>query len=128
MTEALFTKLELYDGKRRPLWRVEKEFTVEYGPGLRVTVPKGYVTNFGTIPRWAYWWISPTELGVPAVVHDYMCGEVFDKNQMKWSKQYSRWLADAMLYESMRSLNIGTARRVSVFLAVRAYALWKGLK
>lgn len=126
-----FTKLDLTDGRGRPLWRLDEDYTEVYGPGLEVTVPAGFVTNFGTIPRWAYWLVAPSELGIPSLVHDYMCNETFieiTEEGITKGLGYSRWLADAILYESLKKRGLGTMRSLAVFFAVRFYAVWKGIK
>lgn len=48
--------------------------------GEMICVPVGTRSNFGSIPWYARWLISPTDPGlmIPAIVHDYETGEFND--------------------------------------------------
>ena len=76
------------DDSGRPLFSLSEAYVYPLGPGSSVTVPEGYVTNFGTIPRWFSWIVSPVELREAAIVHDFMCNESFDGDEL--DSGYSR--------------------------------------
>ena len=74
-------KVEHIDGR---YWRVLEAF--EYRVGSEdsdeiISVPAGFVTDFASIPRFAWWLIgSPTgEYGKAAVKHDYLYSENNDE-------------------------------------------------
>ena len=111
------------------LFRLDEPFSVHLGPNCSITVPAGYVTNFGTIPRWAAWFVSPAQLRDAAIVHDWMCGEDFgESDAVAIQSGYSRWLADATLYELMLQLSFPWYKRFVVWTAVRLAAWWHGLE
>lgn len=116
--------LERSDDDGRVLFKLLESYSYNLGPGCTVVVPEGYVTNFGTIPKMMWWWVSPSQLGQAAIVHDYMCGESFDNKQI--DSGFSRWVADAALYEIMERMGFGWPKRFLVWLAVRAAAKWQG--
>ena len=118
--------LDQKDSQGRNLWRLLGDYRAEVGPGCTIVVPKGYVTNFGTVPRSFYRLVTPAELREASIVHDWLCNEHFDGNLS--DSGYSRWMADAVLYESMKAVGVGGIRRVLVWLAVRGWAWWKGIK
>lgn len=113
------TLLNCTDTKGRALFRLNKNFSYQLGPGAKVVVPKGYVTNFGTIPRCAVWFVSPAQLREAAIVHDYLCNEDFEDDDKEVYSGYSRWLADAVLYEAMARLGFSWFKRTIVYKAVR---------
>ncbi len=110
------------DSKGRPLWRLLEEYRYELGPGSVVTVPAGYVTNLGSIPRFYSWIISPGEMREASIVHDYMCNEKFTDGPGEHYSGYSRWLADAVLYEALQRQGFRWPTRFSIFSAVRIWA------
>lgn len=63
---------EYIDGRR---WRLRRTFGVdfkgEHGLG-RIYVPRGFVTDFNSVPRFFWRVAPPTEYGEAAVVHDYL--------------------------------------------------------
>lgn len=126
MSTPTLRLLDRTDSRSRPLFQLIEPYEYRLGPGSTITIPAGYITNFGTIPRWLSWWISPSQLREAAIVHDYMCNEVFAGSQVLTYSGYSRWLADAVLYEAMARLGFGWWKRATVFAAVRGYAIATG--
>lgn len=123
MNEPKLKLLNRTDPEGRPLFQLLRRYRYRLGPGTVVEVPAGYVTNFGTIPRFLWWWISPGELREGAIVHDYMCNEAFNDDDGPIYSGYSRWMADAVLYEAMARLGFGWFKRATVFAAVRVHAI-----
>ena len=121
MTVTL-TLLDDTDSQGRNLWRLEHDYKYRIGPDCYVTVPKGYVTNFGTVPRFFYRLVTPAELREASIVHDWMCSEDFVEDGKKVDSGFSRWMADAVLWEAMGRMGIGHIRRFLVYYAVRAFA------
>lgn len=126
MNSPTLRLLNRTDSRGRPLFELTEPYRYRLGPGATIMVPAGYVTNFGTIPQWLAWWISPYQLREAALVHDYLCNEHFNDGYAPTYSGYSRWLADAVLYEAMARLGFSWIKRFSVFVAVRAYAIATG--
>lgn len=66
-------RVEYLDGKR---WMVIEDFTFTYrrnGEQHVITIPKGFITDFASIPRWL-WIIAGTvgKYNKAAVLHDYL--------------------------------------------------------
>lgn len=123
MCQPTLRLLNRLDKSQRPLFELVEDYHYRLGPGCVVTVPSGYITNFGTIPRWLWWWMSPTDLREAAIVHDFMCNEYFNDDDKPGYAGYSRWLADSVLYEAMARLGFGWLNRAAVFAAVRIHAM-----
>ena len=88
-----------------------------YVHGDGTVVPRGFVTNFVTIPKGLRWFIRPSELREAAVVHDYRVGE-FDQRSIK----YSRRKADRLLVKDLARIGIPWYKRELIWLALRTYA------
>ena len=126
---VLLQLLDCRDDQGRNLWKLMAPYSYRVGPGCCVTVPAGYVTNFGTVPRLFYRLVSPAELREAALIHDYLCNEDFDgADDRVWDSGYSRWMADAVLFEAMTQIQIGRFRRLAVWIAVRSWAVFSGQK
>ena len=65
-----------------------------FADGFTITVPRGFITNLGTIPRCLWWFIKPSELGEASVVHDYLLQENAVRKKSGAKPLVSRWLAD----------------------------------
>ena len=79
-------------------------------------VPRGFVTDLGSVPRMFWWLVSPEEIIHGAIVHDYLY-----RNQIG-----RRTAADRLLYRSARRY-IGPFRATVVWLGVRfgGYFTWR---
>lgn len=79
-----------------------------------ITVPKGFVTDFGTVPKWAQCMINPKGNGTLAyIVHDWLC----------ITNIYSRRTADNLLYSALEYCDVSFNKRVITYTAVRVYAI-----
>ncbi len=87
------------------------------GGGFEVCVPSGTFTDFASVPKFL-WWIFPPmgKWNRAALVHDYLCH----------LDGCSRFLADAIFREAMAVLGVPVWRRVSMYYAVRMYAVLRG--
>lgn len=80
--------------------------------GETVTVPKGYVTDFASVPRYPIiFWATGDTAHKAAVIHDYLY-------QLG---KYSRKVADDVLLEAMKLTGIATWRCYSMYWAVRTF-------
>ena len=109
--ESFQTPLDVryIDGKN---WMVLAEF-VYVSPRVTVFIPKGFITDFGSIPRFLWRVLSPTELhiGKPAVVHDFLYrvpGMAVTRKQ-----------ADQELREAMTCVGAPAWKRQMVYRGVR---------
>ena len=81
-----------------------------------IDVPRGFITDFASVPR-LFWNVIPPygKHGKAAVVHDYLYGT----NGLYG--RYSRARCDAIFLEAMAVLGVGVIRRQIMFRAVRAF-------
>lgn len=101
-----------------PLFKTLAELRyVDLDGGLDLIVPKGSVTDFASVP-WVLRWIVPRmgRYNPATVLHDELCRR----------KLCSRFMADAILRDSMAGLKVPLWRRVLMFYGVRAYAVLTG--
>ncbi len=94
----------------------EFEFYMDWAKGIRqiIKVPKGFRTDFASIPRPLRVILSPIgRHGKAAVVHDYLCeyGDVTRKQ------------ADEVFLEAMGVLNVGWLKKKVMYRGVRAYSI-----
>lgn len=102
----------LPDGRK---WRLFRQFTYHIGSRYsqrKITVPEGFVTDFASVPFFA-WCLIPKwgKYGKAAVVHDYLY-------------QYgalSRKQADEVFREAMGILGVVPWRRFLMYWAVRLF-------
>jgi len=88
------------------------QYTVNGGSGFSIVVPKGFKTDFASIPR-LFWRIFPPvgPYSKAAVIHDYLY-------QLPGC---SRFLADAMLRECMFQLRVPIWKRLTIYYVVRFF-------
>lgn len=105
-------------------WQVEREFTYYIGKENSnefIVVPKGFITDFASVPR-GLWNIFPPdgEYTQAAVLHDYMYSE----------NLFARKRCDEIFLEAMVVLNVPKWKRVLMFWAVRTFGgfCWKEKK
>jgi hypothetical protein len=88
------------------------------GGGLTICVPKGFVTDFASIPR-GLWNLFPCDgrHSPAAVIHDFLYS----------GTHTSRFLADAIFREVMTELQVPRWRRDLMYFAVRLFG-WRCFK
>ncbi len=65
-------------GSGRPMYQLHEDF-VYFSDLLQrdVVVPKGYLTDFASVPRVPLaWWLTGGHGNRAAVIHDYLCGTI----------------------------------------------------
>src|SRR3990167_4905100 len=97
------------------LWRIEREFTYYIGEENSnefVIVPKGFITDFASVPR-PFWFLFPPDgkYTQAAVLHDYILHEGI----------YSYPKADYIFYEAMGVLKVPPWNR---WIMYRAVQIW----
>ena len=95
-------------------WEIMRAF--EYHVGFEnsfevVKIPKGFVTDFATVPR-MFWILFPPDgkYTQATIVHDYLYH----------TKKYTRSKSDAIFLEAMGVLGVPWWKRRTMWLAVRA--------
>lgn len=99
----------LEDGRT---WRVETELHYRSQYGYDIVVPKGFCTDFASVPRF-FWRLLPPwdKYGLAAIMHDWL-----------YTKQtYPREVADTIFYEAMGDLNVPFWKRWTMYRAVRGF-------
>lgn len=97
-----------------PIYFLVEPITWQPNPGLQglptVQVPKGFVTDFATIPR-AFWSLlrPDGEYAHAAVIHDYLY----------WSQTTSKEVADSIFKLAMEDLNVAPATVATLYNAVK---------
>lgn len=104
------------------MWEVERAFTYRLGSKEgeeSVTVPKGFKTDFASVPR-AFWQVLPPDgtYTQAAVVHDYLY----------YAQIFTRKKSDYVFLEAMGVLGVSWWKRRVMYTAVRLFGglCWKG--
>ncbi|RAK50957.1 DUF1353 domain-containing protein [Phenylobacterium deserti] len=113
--------------KGRSLWGLHDPLT--YRPSdaeHTITVPKGFVTDLASIPRWAWTLVPPDGPWVKgAVIHDFLYAT---RGTGAWKRQpagntreapYTRAEADWILRDALENRGVDVLRRNVIWLAVR---------
>jgi hypothetical protein len=102
-------------------WRLLKDFTVRIRLGVKVQsviVPKGFVTDFATVPRILQFVFPPMgKYGIAALIHDYLCVE----------KTVTRKQADQIFYDLMKKHHVKPWKAATMYAAARLYAIVTGV-
>lgn len=87
--------------------------TSSTGAGIQVHVPRGFKTDFASVPR-ILWAIFPPHgrHGKAAVIHDYLY-------KLCRVNKFSRAVADSIFLSAMKELGVSWWRRYTMYLAVR---------
>ena len=95
-------------------WKVERSFIyyLKDEEGEHIKVPKGFKTDFASVPR-PLWWLVPPDgrYTQAAVLHDYLY----------FSKIYPRQKADLIFYQAMRVLKVPFWKRWAMHKSVRLF-------
>lgn len=104
-------RLEYLDGRD---WKVIQEFRYRSEDAVErvIRVPRGFVTDFASIPRFLWRVLPPTGIyGKAAVIHDFLYR----------TAGATRAEADAVFLEAMTDLSVGFWRRYAMYCAVRIF-------
>ena len=107
-----------FDGKSDSLMGLKSEVML-YDGRVCIPIPKGFRTDFGSVPLLFQSLISP--IGKPTkayVLHDYLC--VLANNG-----DIARKKADEVFLDAMRILGVGRFKRILIYGGVRFYAFLK---
>ena len=100
----------------RTIYRLESPLVYRCGltasGGIRVRVPRGFETDFASIPRLLRRIFPPDgQWGLAAVLHDFL----YSRPGVR------RFLADALFRDAMAQLKVPLWRRVPLYYAVRIF-------
>lgn len=105
-------------------WRVQRSFSYISKDGDIIIVPKGFETDFASVPR-PFWNIFPPDghYTQAAVLHDFVYNKRFVGNR-------SRSKCDGLFLEAMKCLKVGKIERWTIYSAVRVggWVAWKKKK
>lgn len=115
------------------LWRLNEtlEFYIDVPGGNTVIVPKGFRTDFASVPR-IFWGIFPPATGRyirAAVVHDYLTtgGVIVDK-RIKYDdgKTVNFKTANKIFLNAMKASGVNSVQRYILFFSVETYRILTG--
>lgn len=99
--------------------------------GYKLIVPKGFITDFASVPRWAWSIITPTGLHQDAaVLHDYLYqyegrprteDVTLTELERPWPCRFTRVECDNIFYEAMRELGVGWFKAWAMAKAVNIF-------
>lgn len=95
-------------GKRK--WRIEEDFGIQTQAAGWVVVPKGFVCDLNSIPRFLWWESTPTDYPEAGATHDWL-----------YEIQMAKDVADAVYLEVLLGLGMGSFRAHARYYALRAF-------
>jgi hypothetical protein len=109
-----------HEGPGAQLYQLLRDFTYESTLLGSITVPKGLVTDFASIPRLARAYLDDDDPRIlcPAIVHDWLytkAGHLFGK------PAYTRQQADLVLREAMLACGARPTMAWVVYRSVRLF-------
>ncbi len=95
----------------------------------RLTVPAGFAHDFASVPRPVWAWISPLDLGLASIFHDWLYRAGGRVVTLEWEADAGTWAArdqpwtrvhaDELFARIMREQGVAKWRRRAAYLAVR---------
>lgn len=115
------------DGIHYVIWQMFTYLLGMLGSGISVNVPVGYRTDLASVPWWIRWLLPPNgKYGKAAVIHDYICSyRTVNVNGI--NVYVTRKQGDLIFLEAMGVLKVPAWQKWTIFCAVRAYAIAKGI-
>lgn len=96
---------------------------------LRLEVPEDFTHDFASVPRVLWMLISPLDLGVASIFHDWLYRKGGRVTTLRWDRADGRWdpveepwsrrYADELFARMMREHGVPRWRRRVAYLAVR---------
>lgn len=101
-------------------WRVAESFTFTPAKFAPVKVPKGFETDFASVPRYLWAFFPPDgQYSQAAVTHDFLYQKMKD---LTWvGPKRSRKECDQIFLEAMKELGVGVWKRQVMYRAVRLF-------
>lgn len=93
---------------------------VYVGKRQTFTVPRGFVSDFATIPKFLWWLLGPTgKYTAAAILHDYFCKLLWMRNSPVTGRD-----ADGLFRRTCRELGVDPLSRYLLWTGVRWGALF----
>lgn len=114
-TDVSLSPLAEADAGGRGLFRVNTEILIHIRLWavqiLLLRIPVGFVTDGGSIPRWARWRFDPWgKAGLAYILHDGLF----------YLTLLPKWLIDALFLIALRVCGIGATEATALYLAARS--------
>jgi hypothetical protein len=107
-------------GSDRQLYQLSRAFIYVDRDGMRIDVPAGFKTDFASIPRWVWSYISPEDPVIlfASVIHDFLYtrkGDLGPESRVAFNRQQ----ADEVLRQAMLVCGARATQAWVVYNAVR---------
>lgn len=119
-TLVLAPYTEFRPGAKESAWvLLNADFAYEVGgigSGEVIEVPRGFVTDLASVPKFLWWIVAPFGLHAkPSVLHDWLYRSPSAR------EVYTRKQADRVFYESMLVASVPARRAKLMYIAVRLF-------
>ena len=73
LSDELIVQSYVYSDKDQKYWKIQQPLTVELSNGKIINVPKGFVYDMSTVPKWLWSFVRPVNDGLFGyLVHDVL--------------------------------------------------------
>ena len=117
------SKLYLQSIRSTNRYKLTKDFSFySLGYHLTVKVPKGFVTDFASIPAAIKFWMDDNAgyIRDAAVIHDYL----YSRKSSILYPLVTRKMADVIIVEGMDALGASWAKKRAVYYALRSFGMF----
>lgn len=132
MSHLPYPRVEPLAGSRYRLAEPYVYTWTKDGARYRLTVPAGFENDLASVPRILWWYVSPFDLGLAAVPHDwlyYHAGHLPPGGHQRWEDgrwvdvgaPWSRRDADRLFGRLMRDAHVSRDKRRHAYWAVRLF-------
>jgi len=95
-----------------PYYSLQEPLIYCAGKGVVINIPRGFVTDLSSVPRFIQWLIPKRgRYDDAAVIHDWLYSQ----------PHTARLTADALFLDAMQTLGVSRWRRSLMFIAVRLF-------
>ena len=126
---ALKYPIITYSGIKNKPWTLVEDFHIKLPNGDNMLVPKGYWTDFASIPRPLKVFVDHLGIDNPAfLIHDYMYnfgGYKTTKSKARTNKDVTRAFADKTMRQLQKQYGANIFRRWTFWKAVRFGGLFR---
>lgn len=108
-------QVQYYDGN---FWILHEDLAYKTGSEEVITVPKGFITDFASVPIVCNWFIPKSGKYDPAaVIHDWLY----------FKKEKPRNVCDGIFCDAMKDLGVNYAQASVMYYALRSFGwiAWK---
>jgi len=111
------SKLKIEAVEREDFYILTSHLSYITNIGDKIIVPKGFKTNFASVPRLAKFYIDDDDwqIRAPSVVHDYL----YSAESAKLG--FNRQQADGILFEAMVGLGMRKTKALLIYYTLRLF-------